>query len=825
MNSKKICTAGFNYFHVYPNGDIYRCIAYHSNKIKPIGNAKTFTKETFYPLIKTNKICMLGDCMSACDRDWAKKWIFNEDKSIDVIDPGNLEKSFGIQEINNINTDCLHMVWNPTLTCNYLCVYCWAHTSKENIEKFCLSGFPEMSDEEWIVFFEKISRSYKRVIVSLTGGEPFFKIDLIIEIIRRFQNTISFSITTNLSKPILGLTRKIRPENVSFHASLHSTAKMFDYDIFMGRVLLLKKCGFFIVVNFVAYPEQMYLYDKYREEFTKHGVDVELIAWNGWSKDDPEINSESYFEYEKEYVNNMVGVDSKKIEIKKRRETNIENKEYNIQPISLSGTLVGSFYYSWYRKNNWIKKCSRFNRYEVVSEFGDYNSLDENVIKHHIQQAKKAGIDFLISSFNGDDSVEELSFLKDRLDVYDLKFAIQYETVNIFGDPLKSSKNEIDTICKHFDTISKKFMESNSYLRIDGKPVVFIYVSRRIIGDLNEIDIIRDVILKNTGMECIIIGDEIWWPDETWIGSEDRIKKFDYIYSYNMYTPDKTNGNNRYDGDDYLNLIEPVYKSFYEKAKKLNVGLAPNIMPRYNDESVRKREGHYPLPSYGTEFFEKYLEMCKKYFLGENNILLITSFNEWYEDTQIESTGTSWNGNSDEYDKLPNYGNTYLEKVLEFSNEIKGKEMKKRDYINQIAENTIYNLGEKFETIRFFCFDQKYSPTDSGSILYFIDAAKDPVMAFHKEADKLHIIFHNGEEWETIITEEPCNNDFTVEIKGAGLGDIYVNGKKITDIVDAHRISLVYGKVTDYKVHNPKYPDPEPKISKLVKDYKHVFNV
>jgi hypothetical protein len=147
--------------------------------------------------------------------------------------------------------------------------------------------------------------------------------------------------------------------------------------------------------------------------------------------------------------------------------------------------------------------------------------------------------------------------------------------------------------------------------------------------------------------------------------------------------------------------------------------------------------------------------------------------------------------------------------------------MKKRDYINQIAENTIYNIGDKFDTTRFFCFDQKYSPTDSGSILYFVDSSKDPIMAFHKQSDKIHILFHNGEEWETITTEEPCNIDFTVEIKGAGLGDIYVNGKKLTEIIDARRISLVYGKVVDYKTHNPKYPDPEPEVSKLVKDYKY----
>ena len=57
--------------------------------------------------------------------------------------------------------------------------------------------------------------------------------------------------------------------------------KKFNFEIFLGRCLLLKNCGFHLIVNFVSYPEQLYLYDRYNDIFSKYGIEMDLVPWNG----------------------------------------------------------------------------------------------------------------------------------------------------------------------------------------------------------------------------------------------------------------------------------------------------------------------------------------------------------------------------------------------------------------------------------------------------------------------------------------------------------------------------------------------------------------
>lgn len=291
-----------------------------------------------------------------------------------------------------------------------------------------------------------------------------------------------------------------------------------------------------------------------------------------------------------------------------------------------SKNLMGAFYYPWY-DDNWLKKTVRYKPL-----LGEYNSRQNGILNKHVNMAKYAGIDYFIASFNGDKDIDTIKWFSDNLD---FKYALHYETVNIFGDPVRFNTINTEKLKKHFEMFIPLFSKDN-YLKIDGRPVIFIYTSRRILGDLDEINYLRMIIHKKLQVNPIIIGDEIWHKDEEWIGDKDRLKRFDYVYPYNLYVKENESGNKRFVGKDYLNFIEPVYKRFYDLCVECGVGLIPNIMPRYNDSGVRKVAGHYPLPSEGGKFYKEYYEMVKKFSLGKIKMMTVTSFNEWYEDTQIE---------------------------------------------------------------------------------------------------------------------------------------------------------------------------------------------
>jgi len=800
------CTAGLNYFQLYPNGDLYRCMRYYGTRQTPLQNVKDgFNKQEIISKLQDIS-CPMKKCHEMCDRDWAKKWIVDEDtnKVRAVVDSGHLETRFGEQKIDDIKNNQVKIFWAPTMVCNYNCNYCHCVSSKIETEKRFPSSGNEATDEEWLKAFLQIKDSYDYGVITTNGGEPFLRLPGIINVIEHLQDKFLFAITTNLSFSVFDFTRRIKPHNIAFNLSLHPTDRKFSFEIFHGRALLLKNTGYDVKVNYVGYPEQLFLYEKYKEIFERDGIHVELIPFIGATRDDKN-NSSQMSGYERFFINSRASLETRqtdvivkdiseketkpnedyyleelhgntffckslKFSIKDngpilyflnsekepviqliKDENNLfisyhkgidewikikvlegfdENSVFKIDKNSIlineisveeildkehfdflrldfeksnfisnknliysnpepENTLygieliesilefkdfeeksenisLGAFYYSWYSNPGWRDRTARYNLYKGKPSLGWYDSCDRKTLSKHEDMARYSGIDFFISSFNGNHDLDSLIFMRDNLK--DVKMCIHYETVNIFQDPSSLEGDNLKEFTQHIEIIVEEFMKSSNYYEIDGKPVIFIYTSRRVLGNLNEIDIIRKIVKEKTGKDCLIFGDEIWWKDEDYIGDPKRIEKFDYIYPYNLYVPIGDKKNSGFSGKEYLDFIEPVYVDFKDKADILNVGICPVIMPRYNDLYVRDNVGHYPISDNEGLFYENYFHRMKKYMSGKNKVMAISSFNEWYEDTQIESYITVSNG--DEYDSDPSYENLFLDLTKKFKKEM-----------------------------------------------------------------------------------------------------------------------------------------------------------
>ena len=64
-------------------------------------------------------------------------------------------------------------------------------------------------------------------------------------------------------------------------ASLHLTAKAFDRDAFLAKVLYLKHNGISTMINFVGHPLQLFLADDFKQWCKKHDVPFVLSPWYG----------------------------------------------------------------------------------------------------------------------------------------------------------------------------------------------------------------------------------------------------------------------------------------------------------------------------------------------------------------------------------------------------------------------------------------------------------------------------------------------------------------------------------------------------------------
>ncbi|NDV61572.1 hypothetical protein G0Q06_03835 [Puniceicoccales bacterium CK1056] len=332
----------------------------------------------------------------------------------------------------------------------------------------------------------------------------------------------------------------------------------------------------------------------------------------------------------------------------------------NATPASLHELQIGAYYYPWYGSDgrHWNEGYFRGDlRPQQLPLLGEYDSRDEATINQHIEWAKDAGIDFFALSFWGEDTwvnqTAKNCFTKASA-LKDFKFTILYETVadkllvpyRVKGDLTFELGNELEQrFIDSIDYLAETYFSHPSYLRIDDKPVLIIYVTHQFAGDYKgAIQRLRATIREKHGMELFLIGDEV---DPIKPPVEDRIACFDAITPYIQYAspiqtlPDTALGY----ADDVWILQNARMKNTRFKAisDRLGIEFVPNALPGFNDRGVRLDVNHYYLPhrrnahdprKYGL--FEDYLDMAGEFMNPDFKLMMVTSWNEWHEDTQLE---------------------------------------------------------------------------------------------------------------------------------------------------------------------------------------------
>ena len=291
--------------------------------------------------------------------------------------------------------------------------------------------------------------------------------------------------------------------------------------------------------------------------------------------------------------------------------------------------LVGAHYYPWYETHaghqDWVEQTPS----EPV--LGEYASENDEVITQHLQWSLEHGISWWSISWWGPESSEDRVLQEAILKAEgfsNINFSILYETTGRLGefafdlDRSDAQNRFIDDIAYLSDTY---FGQSN-YLHIDGQPVVFVYVSNLLTGDIEgTVEQMTDAI----GVKPYIVADiplgKSKSPD-----SAPIIKAAGALSTYNPYEarPD----------------IEDVFHTLYQQKNKIlhvgadvsGVDYIPTVLPGYNDTAIptAEREDN-PILEASPERFERVCSDVAPH-LNDAVGVLITSFNEWYENTQIE---------------------------------------------------------------------------------------------------------------------------------------------------------------------------------------------
>lgn len=323
------------------------------------------------------------------------------------------------------------------------------------------------------------------------------------------------------------------------------------------------------------------------------------------------------------------------------------------------GYLVGAHYYVWYPSNFRQGYLRGVLRPAQVPALGEYDSRSPAVAERHIALAAAHGIDFFTLDWwpNRPKQNEAIDsgFLR-AANIDRIRFCMFYESADL-GDVRKGSGIVFDEATKdrfvsEITTLARRYFRHPSYLRTDGRPVIVLYITREMRGLLPRAMREMRESLAAEGHDPFVIGDEIFWavtePDddpraEARFSAEpqpSRIRLFDGITAYNLYEPARERQRGYGAKSKFVADAVKLYRRYREAG---GVPIVPGVMPGFNDRAGRLRENHFAIPRRwapeapeGSFFAESIERIAKPLADRKLQMVLITSWNEWNEDTAIE---------------------------------------------------------------------------------------------------------------------------------------------------------------------------------------------
>lgn len=318
--------------------------------------------------------------------------------------------------------------------------------------------------------------------------------------------------------------------------------------------------------------------------------------------------------------------------------------------------LLGAYYYSWYPENlaggtlgsNLVPPAGPDPATEI--------SADPATAERAIGQASAAGINFFAL-----DWWPNRPQLNARIDSGFLQasnlgavhFSILYETQALgAGIPY-----QIDTpmtaaatseLVANMVAIAQEYFSNPRYLRIDGRPVLFWYLTRTLTGDVAGAVAKVRAALAALGYNVFLIGDEIFWRVVTPTGilttapQAARAELFDAITWYNLYDASTPSFAGYGATSGFLPAIDSLIQS-YRSSTSGRVPIVPDVIPGYNDRVSRPKESHPAIPlqwgpgDAGGSFLQHMFEDVALPNVDPRvPMVMVTSWNEWNEQTAVE---------------------------------------------------------------------------------------------------------------------------------------------------------------------------------------------
>ncbi len=290
-----------------------------------------------------------------------------------------------------------------------------------------------------------------------------------------------------------------------------------------------------------------------------------------------------------------------------------------VEPVDPSRKVM-AFYYPWYGNpsvtNQWVHWPEGGHNPDAYDEhglpdvgathhpaLGPYDSNDPRVIKQHLAWAEAAGIDVLIATWwgQGEFSDRALRPLLDAAAETNVRISLYYETV---------PGGREDGALKDFRYILSRYGEHPGLFKHEGEPVIFVY--GRAMSQIPRIAWQRVIQTIKSEYGVKLIADSL---DGSWADI------FDGLHMYNPVGP-------VVGGSD----MRRIYDSFVWAAESRGKVSSVTVIPGYDDSNIG-RTAPIVAPREDGALYDELWELAIE---SRPEWILITSFNEWHEGSEIE---------------------------------------------------------------------------------------------------------------------------------------------------------------------------------------------
>jgi hypothetical protein len=285
-----------------------------------------------------------------------------------------------------------------------------------------------------------------------------------------------------------------------------------------------------------------------------------------------------------------------------------------------SERLVLAFYYAWYDQSFWQKSLSD-------QPMQTYTSTDPAAMERHVLWAQQAGIDAFIQGWYGpqveyNQTEPNFATLLDIAAKHGFKAAVYFEVTS----PFFHSEADVLAALQHLLTVHANHP---AYLRIGGKPVIFFWRQGRFPAESwaairNQVDPERNSI---------------------WIEEGVTLSHMEHFDGHHLYSV-------AWDAQPEQQLLKwSRWIRDWSAERGADRYWVATVMPGY-DDLVTGRADAFVRDRDGGDYYRRCWEGAIQ---SKADMVIITSFNEWLEGTQIEPSVT--------------YGDFYLNLTRELGNQ------------------------------------------------------------------------------------------------------------------------------------------------------------